>query len=234
MSDLAALAATLRGAALGGRVTHTSFLEPDEADALLRAVRGEGVAADAWGGYPGARRRVVSARPEHVPEATATLHAWYVPGAAAAEGEVRASLLAAGVDAGDLGDVVRHTEGWSVIVAAAVATPERVTLAGHPCRPERLPVERVVAGSLKRVQAVVPALRVDVLGARAFGVSRSYFAKGVAAGHVHINGRAADKRGEATRGDEVYAQGLGRFRVLDVLGETRRGNLRVELEVERA
>ena len=36
----------------------------------------------------------------------------------------------------------------------------------------------------KRLEAIVPSLRVDVLGARAFKVSRAYFAKGVAAGRV--------------------------------------------------
>lgn len=226
------LAASLRGGALGGRVVHGPFLEPDDADALLRAVRVPGVAADAWGGFAGARRRVVSARPDHVPSASQALCGWYLEGATQ-EDDVRVALQVAGVDGDALGDTVAHADGCSVIVVASTPVPDRVASGGRTLAVVPVPVERVASGAVKRLTAVVPALRVDVLGARAFGVSRSYFAKGVAAGHVHVNGRRADKRSDAGAGDEVWAEGLGRFRVLSVLGETRRGNLRVELEVER-
>lgn len=234
MERSTALAASLRGDAAGGRVVHSAFLEPDDADALLRAVRGPGVAAGAWGGFAGARRRVVTVWPEHVPSATTALAAWYLAAAHAAEDEVRAALRFAGVAAEAVGDVVRHSDGCSVVVLASAPVPERVTLDGRTVAIEVVPVERTGVGAVKRLTVVVPALRVDVLGARAFGVSRSWFAKGVAAGHVQINGRPADKRSEAASGDVVWAQGLGRFTVVRVLGETRRGNRKVELEVERA
>jgi RNA-binding protein YlmH len=224
----------LRAAALGGRVQSTSFLEPAEADRLLAATRAPGVAVTAWGGFPGARRRVVTARPDHVPEATASLAALYFPGVVDAEALIVA-LRAAGVGADALGDVVRHADGVSVFTLdpppAAALRP--VSVAGLRAAAEVVPPGRVAAGRERVLEAVVPALRVDVLGARAFGVSRSYFAKGVAAGRVSVNGRPADKRSEAGEGDEVWAEGLGRFRVRAVKGETRKGNVRVSLEVER-
>lgn len=83
------------------------------------------------------------------------------------------------------------------------------------------------------IDAVVPSLRVDVLGARAFGVSRSYFAKGVAAGRVSVNGERAGKSATAAAGDEVFAAGLGRFYIVAETGATRRGNPKVTLRVER-
>ena len=227
------MAAALRADALGGRVVHAPFLEPAEADALLRAARVPGVAAEAWGGYAGARRRVVTVRPEHVPHASTALVAWYVPGCSDAPA-LRVGLLRAGVDAGSLGDAVRHTDGCSLVVLAGIDPPSALQLEGSPMALEVVPVERVAAGSRKRLKVVVPALRVDVLGARAFGVSRSWFAKGVAAGHVRVNGVPADKRSEAGPGDEVWAEGLGRFRVCSLEGATRKGNHKVELEVERA
>ncbi len=232
MSDQAALATSLRAEAGGGRVAHSPFLEPAEADALLPAVRAPGVDAAAWGGFPGARRRVVTARPDHVPAATPALVAWYVAGAHDPV-TLRAALRAAGVAADALGDVVGHTDGSSVVALASVAAPAEVALEGVRRPLEVASVERIAAGSRKRLTAVVPSLRVDVLGARAFGVSRSWFAKGVAAGHVRLNGRPADKGSEAEAGDEVWAEGLGRFRVLDLHGTTRKGRARVELEVER-
>jgi len=91
---------------------------------------------------------------------------------------------------------------------------------------------RLGRGKRTRQVVVVPSLRVDALGAKAFRVSRAYFSKGVAGGRVSVNGVRAGKSSSAGPGDEVYAEGLGRFTVLTVQGETKKGNLKVELEVE--
>ena len=89
----------------------------------------------------------------------------------------------------------------------------------------------VVGGDARTLTAVVPSLRVDVLGARAFKVSRAYFAKGVAAGNVLVGGAKAGKSASIEEGQEVHAVGLGRFRLVSVDGTTRRENLKVTLTV---
>jgi RNA-binding protein YlmH len=223
----------LAQAALGGRVAHTGFLEPDDSARLVSALAGRGVPARAWGGFPGARRRVVTAFPTHVPEAGTQLAALYLAGLGD-PGGARRALRAAGVPAELLGDAVAHQEGVSLVV---VEPADRRLLAlteldGRPVAPRIVALERAVHGSLRRVAAVVPSLRVDVLGAKGFRVSRSYFAKGVAGGKVSVNGRPAGKSSSAETGDEIYAEGLGRLRVLSVDGETRRGNVKVTMEVE--
>ncbi|MEJ2288937.1 MAG: hypothetical protein P8Y02_09900 [Deinococcales bacterium] len=234
-SHAAADPASLEGAARGGRVAHTGFLEPAEADALVAALHAAGVPVVVDGGMPGARRRIVVAHPEHVPEVTVPLAAVYLEGVDDADA-TRAAARAAGVEAALLGDIVLHQDGLSVITLApppgALLALARV--AGREVAPMLVPLERVAGGSERELQAVVPSLRVDVLGGKAFKVSRSYFAKGVAAGRVSVNGKRADKGATAGEGDEVYAEGLGRFRVLRVEGRTRRGNLRVTLHAERA
>jgi RNA-binding protein YlmH len=159
----------------------------------------------------------------------------YVAGQVDGDG-LRAAARAAGVDAARLGDAVRHQDGVSLVVLEPA--PEALLalrrVAGVEVAPVLVPLERVAAGTLRRQEVVVPSLRVDALGARAFRVSRSYFAKGVAAGRVSVNGRQAGKAAEAGVGDEVFADGLGRFRILSVERETRRGNVAVILEVERS
>ena len=85
----------------------------------------------------------------------------------------------------------------------------------------------------KTITAVVPSLRVDVLGARAFGVSRSYFAKGIASGSVSCNGVVVGKSASAEVGQTFAANTLGTFFVASVDGETRRGNVKVTLHVTR-
>ncbi len=83
------------------------------------------------------------------------------------------------------------------------------------------------------VNAIVPSLRVDVLGARAFRVSRAWFAKGIASGSVSVNGKVAGKSATAAAGDRVTARELGEFEISSVDGETKRGNLKVSLLVTR-
>lgn len=85
----------------------------------------------------------------------------------------------------------------------------------------------------KVVTGVVPSLRIDVLGARAFKVSRAWFARGVASGNVYVNDRQAGKATALEPGVRVTARGLGTFEVLSVDGSTRKGNLKVSLKVSR-
>lgn len=224
----------LERAARGGRVAHTSFLDPDEAAALAARLRDAGVSVQAEGGVSGAKRRVLTAFPEHIPAANTPLTAVYVANAPS-EGDLLAALRAAGVDKTDIGDVVAHQDGLSVILLPpARETALRLThVGGRPVEVQETELERLTRGRQRQQQVIVPSLRVDVLGAKAFRVSRAYFAKGVAGGRVSLNGGAAGKASSAGAGDEIYAEGLGRFTVLEVQGETRKGNVKVVLEVEQ-
>ena len=206
------------------------FLEPVDADALAAELRRAGVGVSVDGGRPAAERRVVTAHPEQVPHAGPRLAAvWF--GQVRDEGTARAAATAGGVEAEQLGDVVLDADGAAVVaIADVVAALVRVRPAG--VAGVEVPLERLAQGRTRRRDAVVPSLRVDALGAKAFGVSRSWFTKGIAAGRVHVNGARAAKSAEAAAGDEVWADGLGRFRVLEVHGETRKGNLKVTIEVE--
>lgn len=221
-------------AARGGRVAHTGFLDPDAAAALVAAVRRSEVGVHVSGGFPGARRRVVTAFPETVPEATTPLSAIYAEGLNE-PAEFRVALRARLAE-GDIGDIVTHKDGLSALLleSAQAQLPDTLTVRGRATAWEGVPIDRVVSGSRKRQVVIVPSLRVDALGAKAFNVSRSYFSKGIAAGNVTLNGATAGKSSSAEAGDEIYAEGLGRVYVSSVQGETRRGNLKVAVEIEKS
>ena len=215
-----------------GRVLHTGFLEPNETAALVAKLRQAEVSVNVSGGYPGAKRRVVAAFPENIPEADTPLTALYVAEVHDAD-ELRVGLRR-NFAADALGDIIEHQDGLSVVVLRDAAKENPVTVRGKTYEVKMVELGKVVSGSRKRQSAIVPALRVDALGAKAFGVSRSYFAKGVAAGNVFVNGQKANKSTDAEAGDEVYAEGLGRFSVVSVQGETRKGNLRITIDVEKS
>lgn len=224
----------LEAAAVGGRVAHSPFLDEAESAAWSARLRERGVAVSAWGGMPAAARRVVTARPPHVPEATAPLSALYLPGLVEPD-EARVALLALGADEDRLGDARRFQDGVGLVVwgdpPAAWLAPSSST--GSPVAAEQVSLDRMPAGTVRRLQAVVPSLRADVLGAKAFGASRSWFVKGVATGKVRVDGRPAGKSTTVERDGEMWAEGLGRMRLLEVVGETKRGNLKVVVEIER-
>jgi RNA-binding protein YlmH len=222
--------ARLLGAARGGRVASTPFLEPEGADLLAASLRHAGVGVSVAGGRAGARRRVVSAHPLEVPEAGPRLLAFRLANQGDAA-RVGVLLRVAGVEEGAIGDVWGDVAGvWWILLASAAERMATFQVDGEMAAPVVLaPSER--ARSRER-SAVVPSLRVDALGAKAFGVSREYFAKGIAAGRVRVDGRTVAKSAEAEAGDAVWAEGLGRFRVAEVQGSTRRGNLKVRIEVE--
>lgn len=212
----------------------SGFLEPEEADRLAAELRAKGVSVSVTGGYQGARRRVVTAHPEQLPTAGPALTALYAPGLSDPQ-ELRTALRRHGLEAEEIGDLLKYQGGLGAVVSqrAKGAALSLRALGGLELHWQEVALSRLGSGSEKRWQVVVPALRLDTLGAKAFGVSRAYFSKGIAGGKVSINGQSAHKASTVSAGDEVFAEGLGRFRLLSVAGETRRGNLKVELLVER-
>jgi RNA-binding protein YlmH len=223
----------LLAAVRGGRVASTGFLMPDDAAGLAAKLREADAGVHVSGGYPGAKRRVVTAFPEHIPEAHEPLAAVYYAGVHD-EHVLRAALERHGLSRDALGDALVHQDGLSLVVLAS-SKDQALSLQaveGRPISPQAVDLKRISSGKTRSLTVIVPALRVDTLGAKAFRVSRSYFSKGIAGGKVSVNGRQAGKSSTAEPGDEVYAAGLGRFTVARVQGETRKGNLKVEVEVE--
>lgn len=217
----------------GGRVATTGFLDPQDAARLAAKLHGVGVSTYLYGGYPGAKRRVLTAFPEHIPQASATLMAVYFEGIHDAA-ELHTALRQSGLATESIGDIVTHQDGLTVIVLEqARDLVMSLSTVAEPLVPQEVGLEHLAKGRVRRQLVIVPSLRVDALGAKAFKVSRSYFSKGIAGGKVSVSGKPASKSTSAAPGDEVYAEGLGRFSIVGVQGETRRGNLKVELEIEQ-
>ncbi|MBI3962575.1 MAG: hypothetical protein HY335_07475 [Deinococcus sp.] len=83
----------------------------------------------------------------------------------------------------------------------------------------------------KTRQVIVPSLRADVVGARGFGVSRNLFARAAKEGKVRLNGLVAEPKSAIQTGDVLSVAGVGRLVVQAILGETKKGNYRLELEL---
>ncbi|WP_457637973.1 S4 domain-containing protein [Oceanithermus sp.] len=210
--------------ARGGRVLASGFLDPGEQQRLRELARREGMELAWFGGLSAAERRLGVLHPPEVPRVDdPTLAAW-LP---AEDPEQAAARLRRLLPAGELGDLRIEADG--VLFATTAAAAGRLRREGFSLAdpPERL------AGRSRTRTLVVPSLRVDVVGAKGFGISRSYFAKGVKAGKVRLGGRIASSKDEVREGDVLLAEGLGRVTLVRVLGRTKKGNYKVELTAER-
>ncbi len=82
----------------------------------------------------------------------------------------------------------------------------------------------------KEIQGTVPSVRLDVLAALAFGESRNKIAPLIEGGKVFVNGRIVTSNGyNPVPGDLVSVRQKGRFLYDGVLGQTKKGRIRVQL-----
>lgn len=80
----------------------------------------------------------------------------------------------------------------------------------------------------------VSSPRVDTVIARVYSITRSHSLELFKAGRVFVNGRLIENSSYALRsGDAVTARGFGRFIYVGEQGETRKGKMRISVEVYR-
>ncbi|WP_299429474.1 RNA-binding protein [uncultured Meiothermus sp.] len=213
--------------ARGGRVVQTPFLEADALDELRRMARQEGICLETFGGLPMASRQVAVLFPDHIPAVADPTRVVFL----AFEGDLEAleDRLRSAVEPGLLGDLDEVKEGFLLAtLSRGLKTLQDAGIPAKEAAPEQLPRSRERTRSV-----VVPSLRVDVVGAKGFGVSRTYFAQGIKAGKVKLHGKTVSARDEMVEGDYLLAEGLGSLVVRKVLGQTKRGNVKLEVEVRR-
>lgn len=213
--------------ARGGRVVQTPFLEAEALEELRRQARQEGLGLQTFGGLPMASRQVAVLFPAHIPAVSDPTTVVFLT----FEGDLEAleDGLHALLGPGLLGDLEETQEGFLLAtLPKGLKTLQEAGFQAQVAAPEQLPRTRERTRSV-----VVPSLRVDVVGAKGFGVSRTYFAQGVKAGKVKLRGKTASAKDEITEGDHLLAEGLGSLVVKKVLGQTKRGNVKLELEVSR-
>lgn len=224
---------TLVAQARGGRVVRTAFVEADTLD--RRLLQDDEIRHHIAGGFPDARRVVLTLYPAHIPDVDAGVTVFRLnfetPGWDVQD--VAVALRGLGLPEDTLGEL-REERGTFLLAATGKAVKALSSLTEVGGR--AVDVEEIGAAAgrgSKTREVVVPSMRVDVVGAKGFGVSRAYFQQGVEAGKVRLNGQLARASSDIREGDSLSAEGLGRIDFKRVVNETRRGNYKVELEVHR-
>nr|WP_092068093.1 YlmH/Sll1252 family protein [Dendrosporobacter quercicolus]NSL46938.1 RNA-binding protein [Dendrosporobacter quercicolus DSM 1736]SDL69879.1 RNA-binding protein YlmH, contains S4-like domain [Dendrosporobacter quercicolus] len=84
---------------------------------------------------------------------------------------------------------------------------------------------------LKELKTTVASLRLDVIAAAGFGVSRSRMADEIAAEKVKVNWQQARSSSQAVKqGDVISMRGRGRVELCEIFGQTKKGRTSILLK----
>lgn len=223
------------------QVTH--FLTPEEQRMVASLLHALGSPPHQfWGGYEQAQRRLCVFLPdwmqwEYYDEQpiTALRASWY-HGDRLTHRDLLGALMGQGLKREMVGDLLVAEHSCDLLVCTEVAPflLQNLTAAGRtklsiqqvPLNQLHLPVEQV-----KRIHDTVASLRLDAVAASGFSVSRAKMADYIRAGKVSVNWQMTQRPDLPMRaGDMISCRGLGRCKLLQVGGQSKKGRLNLELE----
>ena len=220
--------------------TYTRFLEPPMEIACRAAANFAGCEVAFEGGYEGAERRMAgfyAGGAEALSFPIRRLRVdWNARYGSPGHRDILGALMGLGVGRETLGDIALLKEGALLFVhediadyvAANLESCGRVKVRVSPCGEEVAPPEP--EGTL--VYRTVPSQRLDAVLAAAYDLSRQKAQEMIRAELVKVD-HAVETRADARleAGSLVSARGLGRFRVQEVTGLTRKGRVGLRLFV---
>lgn len=149
--------------------------------------------------------------------------------------EVLGSVLGTGIKRDVVGDIIINDSIAYVIVLKEISKYliQNIDKVGR----EKVKVKivtfdeiKIPEKHMKEIQTTVSSLRLDALISACYGISREISLKLVETGKVNINYKeAVSNSKKVAQGDLVSCRGYGRFEVKKIVGETRKGRIRVVL-----
>jgi RNA-binding protein YlmH len=203
-----------------------------------------GIESLMWGGAPGAKRVVAAFHPPgQIPDTTqfpivCISVDFSNPYIQNPQLRIRRALEECGIDSARVGDIFEFDGRWHVFIVLpddVVTFPlsddtgktSDLSFARHP-RPFPSPPMT----EPKLVNTTVSSMRIDSLLAASFKPSRSRMSRMADASLVFVNDRRIHRKNISLKeGDSAVVKGYGLMRVLAVSGETRKGRIRVSLEI---
>lgn len=150
--------------------------------------------------------------------------------------DVRRGLLAAGAEAGELGDIwMRGDRGAQLVLSAAAA--QRLQGGTARVRTVEVQLEATALGDLqlpaarspRELTSVEASLRLDAVASAGFGLSRNRMAEQIRDGSVRVNWQVISSPSrELAAGDRIRLEGRGELEVLEIEA-TKRERWRLKL-----
>lgn len=220
----------------------TEFLDPyGYTIAETVAAHYDQVELQASGGYLGAeRQKVAFVHPEFrgMPDFMLSVlkFSWDSRYYHLAHRDVLGAVLGLGIKRETIGDIIMMGDSAQIIVDTAIASfiEKNITQIGAAAVsvvPERLEEIAPREEKVKEIKTTVASLRLDVIAAAGFGVSRSKMADEIAADKVKVNWQQAKSSSQAMKqGDIISMRGRGRVEICEILGQTKKGRTSIFLK----
>lgn len=223
-----------------GYLTHTKFLDLNERAKCTDAVQLAGATGHAlfWGGYEDAERGIYLFYPDYMDEQSAReaaplalLRAHKSKEDKLTHRDYLGALMGLQIDRSVVGDILVHEEGADILVLEdmadfillhfAKAGRKQISLTREP-----LDQLRAAAVTEKEGTGSVASPRLDSVVALVFGLPRKEAQEKIEKGLVFINNMPCLKpERQVDEGDRLTVRGLGRARVEEFGGTSRKGRL---------
>ncbi len=219
---------------------HCCFLSQRELE-LTRFLFGDVPGLHRFGGYPGAQRQMLCYLPEYLEESSlmgedspvVCLRAGFFAGDCPSHRDFLGALMGAGIARESVGDICVDQGSCDFFVTQEVAPyllasfdsagRTRLHLRQIPLAEAHIPEPEV-----KVIGDTLASLRLDGVIASGFRVSRSVASEYISANRAAINGLPCLKGDKAVaEGDSVSVRGLGKIKLIQVKGQTKKGRISV-------
>ena len=219
---------------------NSCFLSPRELE-MTRLLFGEPEGLHRYGGYGEAERQMLVFLPEYLDEEAlfygdspvACLRAVYYEGDSLSHRDFLGALMGVGVARETVGDicvgkgccdffVTREIVPW-LLQNLDSAGRTRFRLSEIPLTEASIPEPEI-----KEIHDTLASCRLDAVISSGFRIGRSLAADYVSAGKAAVNGLPCTKSDKAVEaGDKVSVRGLGKIRLHQVNGQTKKGRISV-------
>lgn len=221
----------------------TDFLDPRQAQILtILANRNPDVSVRMDGGYEQAERKRAIIGPDYrnLDDERIGISVLEVNGPGQAQldldhGDFLGALLGLGIKRDRIGDIHVHEQFCHIVVMDEIADYLNIHLRQvHRISvlTDVLPLSdlQTVVPKLEEMSLSVASMRLDGIASDVYRISRSKIVDPIRAGRCRVNWKSEEDPSEQLRaGDVVSFKGLGRFKVLEVDGVTKKGRIRVRI-----
>jgi RNA-binding protein YlmH len=223
-------------------VRFTNFLDPAEQQ-LAQAVAGgfPDMKYDFYGGHSEAERKIMLVYPSFLEDEhhKAPIGALRVrpkdPQEHPGHRDYLGAVLALGISREKMGDILIGKSGADIVIKAEIM--EYIGLNLSKVKNTSVTVEEISLKELleperpvKEIKSTVASLRLDAVASIAFGISRSKMAPYIKGENLKLNFKVVqDPSIPVKEGDIISAARLGRAKVIEVGGQSRKGRTYVKI-----
>ena len=219
---------------------NSCFLSPRELE-LTRLLFGQPEGLRRFGGYGDAERQMLIYLPDYLEEEAlfyedspvACLRAVYYEGDSLTHRDFLGALMGAGVARETVGDICVGKGSCDFFVSREVAPYllQNFYSAGRTkFRLSEIPLAEasIPEPEIKEIKDTLASIRLDAVISSGFRIGRSLASDYVNAGRAAINGLPCTKSDKAvSEGDKVSVRGLGKLKLAQVNGLTKKGRISV-------